>query len=244
MAGRKADRLDDLERAIAERGVIHLRDAARLLDVSEMTIRRDIADAPSRFAFLGGHIMLSGQDGPYEVRRAADSHAEAKRQACATAVSLIRPDDTVFIDCGSTLLHLVDLLPPGMPLTAVCYALNTAERLSRNESVRLIVLGGLYHPASASFEGPQGLDLLGRIGINIAMLSAAGIDGRSGATCVHFHEAAVKKAVMERARTKVLVADTSKIGRVKPAHFAPLDGFDEIVTEEGRLALSDPRLVS
>lgn len=178
--------------------------------------------------------MAAGGDSPYEVRRAADSHAGAKRQACQHAVSLIRPDDTIFVDCGSTLLHLVDLLPPGMPLTAVCYALNTAERLSRNEALRLIVLGGIYHPASASLEGPQGLDLLGQIGINLAILSAAGLDGERGATCIHFHEAAVKKAVMARAQTNVLVIDQSKIGKVKPAFFAPVSAFSKIVTEQGR----------
>jgi DeoR family transcriptional regulator, deoxyribose operon repressor len=59
MTVRKAKRIIELVSALSERRIMHLRDAAELLDVSEMTIRRDIADHPDQFAFLGGHIMAA-----------------------------------------------------------------------------------------------------------------------------------------------------------------------------------------
>src|ERR1700759_3886840 len=129
MTVRKTKRVLALVSALSERRVLHLRDAAEMLGVSEMTVRRDIADHPGQRASLGGHIMAAAQidgEAPYELARAADSHASAKRDACAHAAVHIRPDETIFIDCGTTLIHLIDLIPDNYQITAICYALNVA----------------------------------------------------------------------------------------------------------------------
>ena len=114
MSARNARRIAALVSALAERRVLHLRQAAELLGVSEMTVRRDIAEHPDQFAYFGGHIMSPAQiegNTRYELATAADSHAAAKREACVHAASHIRPDETIFIDCGTTLVHLIDLIP-------------------------------------------------------------------------------------------------------------------------------------
>src|SRR5258708_22091993 len=156
MTVRKAKRVVALVSALSERRVMHLRDAAQLLGVSEMTVRRDIANHADQFAYLGGHIISAAQiegDSPYELSTAADSHASAKRDACAHAARHIRPGETIFVDCGTTLVHLIDLIPDDYQITAICYALNVADRLTRKQNVTIVMLGGLYHPASASFSG-------------------------------------------------------------------------------------------
>ncbi|MCB1446814.1 MAG: DeoR/GlpR transcriptional regulator [Rhizobiaceae bacterium] len=236
MAPRNKDRLDQLAALLNEKGVLHLKDAARRLGVSEMTVRRDIAGEVGRFAYLGGHIMPAEKvepEQPYELALQADRHAAAKREACRFALGHIHADDTIFVDCGTTLQHLIDLVPQTMPLTVVCYALNIAERLAAAPNMRLILLGGLYHPETASFSGPQGLDTLDRVGINTAFLSAAGLDPERGATCAHFHEVAIKQKAIATAQKNLLVIDTSKLGRVKPAFFAEADAFDVVYTENG-----------
>ncbi|MBN9189984.1 MAG: ABC transporter permease [Microbacterium sp.] len=56
--------------------------------------------------------------------------------------------------------HLAHRIPQNQHITVVCYALNIAEILSQRSDVRLIVLGGLYHPEAASFSGDEGIDVL------------------------------------------------------------------------------------
>jgi DeoR family deoxyribose operon repressor len=233
---RNRERLDMLGALILERGVVHLRDAARALGVSEMTIRRDIAGEADRFAYLGGHIMPAQAvepEQPYELAIAADKHASAKRKACSFALDHLRAEDTIFIDCGTTLIHLVDLLPDGMPLTVVTYALNIADKLAQKPHIRLIVTGGFYHAASASFSGDVAMALFDQLGVNTAFLSAAGLDETRGATCIHFHEAEIKRKAMSVSARNILIADNSKIGRIRPAFFAKADDFDAIYTEDG-----------
>ena len=91
----------------------------------------------------------------------------------------------------------------------------------------------IWHPASASFSSDENLDLIRKIGINKAFISAAGVDVARGVSCVQFHEVAVKQAAMARSVAKYLVVDSSKFGQVKPAFFGNVDDFDGIVTDEG-----------
>jgi DeoR family deoxyribose operon repressor len=229
-------------RALSERRVMRLREAAQHLGVSEMTVRRDIANHPDQFAFLGGHILAAAtieEEAPYQLSTAADSHASAKREACIHAAVHIRHDETIFIDCGTTLLHLIDLIPENYQITVVCYALNVADRLTRKPNVTIVMLGGLYYPASASFSGRHDLDLLSSMGINVAFLSAAGVDAERGATCEHFHEVQVKQKVLSLARASYLVVDNSKIGKLKRAYFAPVSAFDAIISEHGETTLAE-----
>ena len=236
MVSRKAKRIIELSGALLERRVLHLKEAASLLNVSEMTVRRDVAEHPDQFGYLGGHIVPAAEldaDVPYELARAADSHAAAKREACAHAAKHIGPGDTIFIDCGTTLLSLIDYVPDSYSITAVCYALNVAEKLTRRSNTNVVMLGGLYYPSSASFSGASGLETLDHLGINTAFISAAGVDLNRGASCAHFHEAPVKQKVISLAQRSFLVVDSSKIGKLKAAFFAPMDAFSSLISEEG-----------
>ena len=230
MADRRAGRLAQLTGALERGGVIHLRDAAQLLGVSEMTIRRDIAAVPDAVSYLGGYIVARMSEGPYVLAREQTAHAAAKAAVCNRAAEMIEDDDTIFIDCGTTLPYLAKSLPAKLKLTVICYALNVASPLAANSNVRLIVLGGLYNASSASFAVDDGLATLGRIGINKAFISAGGVHATRGVSCSNFHEVPVKQTVIRMAVEKHLVADGSKLGRVKPAHFASLDDFDTLIT--------------
>jgi DeoR family deoxyribose operon repressor len=233
---RKKERIDRLLAELAQNRTLHIAEASRRLGVSEMTIRRDIQENQDKFGYLGGYVVPADvivSDGAYDLTKAADAHLGAKRKACEFASKYLRADETIFIDCGTTLVHIIDLIPDDLRLTVVCYALNVTERLTRKPNVTTILLGGVYHPASATFSGPSGIETLSFLGINTALLSAAGFSPAQGATCAHFHEAEIKRKVMSISSINVLVMDTSKFGRIKPARFAAAMDFDAIITELG-----------
>jgi DeoR family transcriptional regulator, deoxyribose operon repressor len=230
----RPERLNTLAKALAEQGVMRLRDAAALLNVSEMTVRRDIAANASHFAYLGGHILRAGDFGAnsgYRIDQEQDKFSTAKAAACAKAANLIADRDTIFIDCGTTLPYLANLVPTNLNVTVVCYSLNIAQIVSRKADVRLILLGGTYHPSSATFSGREGLEALSNIGINKAFISAGGVERVRGVSCWNFHEAPIKQKAMNCAVERHLVVDSSKIGKVTAAFFARVEEFDSIITE-------------
>jgi DeoR family transcriptional regulator, deoxyribose operon repressor len=233
----KTDRLRALADALARQNVMRLRDAAALLGVSEMTVRRDVAGSPGQFTYLGGYIV-SATDVPntagYSLEQEKDHFAQAKAEASAFAAKLITEDETLFIDCGTTLATLARLIPAERHVTVVCYSLNVAEILRRKTNVRMILLGGMYVPSSDSFSGEESIEMLSRMGINKAFISAGGVDQARGVTCWNFHEVALKQAAMASAVERHLVVDTSKFGVVKAVRFSQVDDFDSIITEKGQ----------
>ncbi len=225
-------RIDALAEALGGAGVLHLRDAARVLGVSEMTVRRDVAGVPERFSYLGGYIVPRTVDGPYVMAEEQGTHSADKAAVCARAAASVEEGDTIFVDCGTTMAHLARHLSPGLAVTVVCYALNIAVPFSTMPNVRLILLGGLYNPSSASFSVEDSLVTLDRLGINKAFVSAGGVQAEKGVSCSNFHEIAVKQAVLRRAVHRTLLVDGSKLGKVRPAPFADLDAFDTLITTE------------
>jgi DeoR family deoxyribose operon repressor len=233
--GLRDGRIERIAAMLAGQSHLKLSAIAADLGVSEMTVRRDVTESGGRFACLGGHVIGAQNDvaGDYVLEQEVDHHAAAKAAACAKAVKLIEEDDTIFIDCGTTTPRLAALIPAEMRLTAVCYSLNVADILSRRQNMRLILLGGLFHPAAASFSGEAALEQLRRLSINKAFISAGGVHETRGVTCSHFHEVPVKQAAIARAVESYLVVDASKFGKVRAAHFAETSAFTSIVSDQG-----------
>jgi DeoR family transcriptional regulator, deoxyribose operon repressor len=227
----RAQRLQRLRRAVAENGTLHLRDAAQLLNVSEMTVRRDLAASDATLACLGGYVVNAASPTAvkYTLEQEIDQHTQDKRLACRAAVASLREGDTVFIDCGTTMQSLADCLPDGLPLSVICYSMNVAAIVTRRPATQVMMMGGLYHPSSQSFSSDEGLTYLRKLGINRAFISAGGVHAIRGASCSNFHEVAIKQAVVATAVESILVVDASKLGSLKPAFFADLDAFAKIV---------------
>jgi len=240
MKARGIARLEKLHDVLSREGTLHLRDAASLCDVSEMTIRRDLAQQEDRdreISLLGGRLLLKGQmSATYDVAEQQASRYLAKQALCRRVVAHIQEGDTLFIDCGSTLMPLLGMLEDFHELTIVTYALNVANVVASLKNVRLVLLGGLYYAASQSFGSDQMAASIEGLGINKALISAAGIDARRGVSCFHFHEVGPKRAAIATAMQCWLVADASKLGVVRPAYFAMLDEFDALFTEPSDIA--------
>ena len=232
----RESRARQLYEALSTQGVLHLRDAAEILGVSEMTVRRLVASQTEVFKYLGGHIVRSesvdGEAG-YVISREEVTHAEAKAKACTHAMKLIEPEDTIFIDCGTTLEHLARLIPIDLPLSVVCYSLSVANLLASKPACRILMLGGLFHPVSATFAGPMTSQSLASFGIDKAFISAGGVDKRRGVSCSNMHEVQIKQQAIQSASVSYLIIDESKFDRLRPALFAKVSDFVGIISERG-----------
>ncbi|GAB2778904.1 DeoR family transcriptional regulator [Halomonas shantousis] len=235
MNGRSAERLERLCEALRGGGMIPLSEAARLCGVSEMTIRRDIAASNGSIVSLGGRLVMGDdpQFAPvYNLDAQKGRHAPVKQRLCEAAAALVEEGDTIFIDCGTTLTALATTLDREMSLTVVTYGLNVINAFNQRQfpQVRLVMLGGLYYPASQSFGGQDMAVAIRRLGINKAFFSAAGVHVEKGVSCFHFHEVTPKQAAIDSAERRILVVDESKLDIVRPAFFADLQAFDAALT--------------
>lgn len=234
MENKREYRIQRLLLALKKTDKIHLKEAALLLDVSEMTIRRDLNAAPAPVILLGGYIVIDPKNNPathYFVSEQKMLHVEEKRRLARLAASLVEDDDTVFFDCGTTTPYIIESIPESRIFTAVCYSLNTFLILQEKPNCDVILCGGSFKSSSNIFTPIGHSNELAFIRPNKAFISAAGVSTQYGVSCFNFDELLMKHQAMEKSEQKILVVDSSKFEQVRPAAIASLDAFNILVTD-------------
>ena len=222
-----------LER-VAELQVIEAQALADELDVSVMTIRRDIKrleqDGFLRQTYGGAtvHITKSVELG---FNSRALQYAAQKRVIGASAAQMIEPGQTLFLGEGTTTSQFAQFLPPHPHLQVITASLSHASLLgSRN--IRVIVLGGKLHGDELTMTGPIAEATLQRFYADVCILGAAGVDPQVGVTELDYEIAALHRSMMERSRRVVVLADHSKLGFRAPAVVAPVSLVTTLLTDE------------
>ncbi|MBD8162233.1 DNA-binding transcriptional repressor DeoR [Erwinia persicina] len=237
METRRAERINKLVQALKGTDKIHLKEAAHLLGVSEMTIRRDLNEGPGMVLLLGGYIVSDPlrHQLHYFVSDQQEQNVDRKRRLGQHAATLIQPGEMVWFDCGTTVPWIIDAIDGDLPFTAVCCAMNTFLALKEKTACRVILCGGEFHPDNAIFTPLGQLSVMDSLCPDKAFISAAGIDVDQGASCYNLNELPLKQLALQRARTRLLVADSSKFGKVLPARIADLSAFDGLVSDAAPL---------
>ncbi len=234
METRREERINKLIMALKREDKLHLKDAAILLGVSEMTIRRDLSAEPAQVVLLGGYIVNDPRSSAvthYFVSDQKAKHVEEKSIAGRLAARLIQPDDTVFFDCGTTTPLIIDAISEDLAFTAICYSLNTFLALQDRPNCKVILCGGEFHAANCIFTPLTQYSILDNICPDKAFISAAGIDISYGATCFNFDELTMKHRALAMSQQAILVADSSKFDNTKPAAIGPLTQFNTLITD-------------
>jgi DeoR/GlpR family transcriptional regulator of sugar metabolism len=230
---------------VNERGSIRNTELAHLLGVTEPTIRRDVTDLASQRRLRrahGGVLALhppreSEPDLPVRVAR----NESAKTRVARACLALVGPGDAVFLDSGSTVLRIAQLLGEGnsgpQPIKNVNVLTNAvavAQALTGCSDVRHTLLGGSYRAAGGSLVGPLTLAALDDFTVNIAFMGVTGLTP-SGLFVADLAEAQVKRAVIGRAHRIVVAMDTTKLGASDFVRMCSLTEVSTVVTD----ALSD-----
>ena len=124
MVKKQQSRVQKLEFLLKQMDKIHLRDAAEMLDVSEMTLRRDLSNDSSNVVLLGGYIVMNPQKigNNYQIFDQQTRHVTEKMRVGKLAASLVKDGDVVFFDCGSTIPFIISQIDPSIKFTALCFS--------------------------------------------------------------------------------------------------------------------------
>lgn len=228
---RRAERLTAILSHLAEQGSVEVADLANSFAVSDATVRRDLQALSQNQLIMrthGGAMPADGSEVPARVK--AVLRQSEKRRIGRAAADLVPDGAVVGMTGGSTTLEVARALTCRRGITIVTNAINVAAELAERSSIRLIVIGGILRH-SLELVGPATEAMLSNYHLDMVFIGVDGLTAEEGCTTYDEMEAQTDLAFLHRTRRRVVVADSSKIGKITFARITHLAEISEIVTD-------------
>ncbi|MEJ7692272.1 DeoR/GlpR family DNA-binding transcription regulator [Daejeonella sp.] len=223
---------------LQEDGQVNIQDLSDLMEVSGVTIRKDLKlleDKNLLFRTRGGGSITN----PYTVERPINEKElikrEEKQKIASAAIALIDQNDSIIIGSGTTVFELARCLHPTKHLTVITPAVKVTMELCNRPNVDVLQLGGLTRPNSSSVTGSHAERILEDISCGILFLGIDGIDLEFGLSITNLTEASLNQKMIESAQVIAILADSSKFGRRGLGKVCNLDQVQYIITDKGVL---------
>lgn len=225
-------RQQDIVELIRQRGFLSVQALADHFMVTPQTIRRNINELCDANLLRRRHGGAEYIDAPsinlsYDSRRI--SYPEEKKAISIFVANLIPSRSSVSFGIGTTPEFVARAMLNHEDLTVITNNVNVAVTLGANPSNRIIMPGGVMRVPDLDFLGPHVEEMYRNYRVDFAVFGVGGIE--PDGTFVDFDrpEVLVRAAMLENCRTSILVADTSKFGRLAPARGGSLADPDMIV---------------
>ena len=221
---------------IRDDGQVTVARLSELLDVSEVTIRRDLRDLDERGKLQrahGGAILLKQPPGdlPYYARE--HEQVQEKTAIARLAAGLIQDGETIVLDAGTTIASLARALVHRRDLTVITNSLHVVNELAGDDNIELIVIGGMFRKSEKSMVSHIAEQAIREFRADRVFMGMRGIDPIHGFTNDYLPEARTDRTILKMAPQIVIVADRSKLGLVSTVYLAPVTAAHLLITDTG-----------
>ncbi|MCC8364886.1 DeoR/GlpR transcriptional regulator [Xenorhabdus sp. PB61.4] len=237
------ERRDFIYRHLHENRTVSIAILVELLNVSHMTIRRDIRilEDEGKVISISGGVQLSDslrQELPWsEKARINYTH---KRLLGKYAASLVKDGQVVYLDAGTTTFEIAQVLAERFNLTIVTNDFSITQYLMNKPQLNLFHTGGQVDKRNYSCVGNTAAMVLRTLNIDIAFISTSSWDIKHGISTPHEEKVFVKQTILEISRRKILISDSSKYGKYGMFNICPLSNLNDIVCDE-QLPISEQK---
>ena len=205
------------------------------LNVSEVTIRKDLQFLEDQGLILRTHggariAQDAGRLLPLQVRER--ENPELKRRIAERAAQLVREDESVFLDSGSTCRALARTLrDTHRSIRVITVSLEIMNILAECVSVGLYALGGSFRREAGAFVGPSSLINLPNYHIDICFIGTRGFTPAGVFSSQNVIEGQLKKEILARSARRAILADSTKAGVTAFSVFARPENVDILITD-------------
>jgi DeoR/GlpR family transcriptional regulator of sugar metabolism len=227
------ERRERLRQILRAEHIVRVERLIRQLGVSAATVRRDLDDlerAGEVRRVHGGAVSFESRLEEPLFDDKTSVAAKEKQRIAEAALKYIQPNDTIFLDGGSTVLALARLVRDRTQLTVVTNSLRAAIELA-GRGPRLILIGGDLRRLSQTLVGPLTRLILRELHLDKAFMGTIGLSLEEGLTTTDPSEAYTKELVMEQAREVILLADSSKTRKVSFIRSGDLERVKVLITD-------------
>ena len=234
-------RLNAILTSLQQSGSVSVEGLSKELDVSLVTIRRDL-DALENQGLLrrthGGAVSIEPffyepfrNDRSFQAQ--VERFADEKRRIGRAAAALIKAGEIIALTPGTTTTEVIRGLPLNHHITVVTSTVNVAMELSKRKDLDIFVTGGHLRGEWFSLVGPTAAQSLSHLLISTLFVGADGIDAKHGASCFSPDEAQLNSTMVKQAQRKIAVVDHSKFGVVAGWRICPTSDLDILITDSG-----------
>lgn len=212
----KIDRATAIRQHLFAKGYSSIAEIAAAVGASEPTVRRDLLTLEAEGQILRTHggaqiAESSGVEVAFESRE--QINLPAKRAIGEAAYQMLRPETSVFLDAGTTVLQLARRLRLNpIPLRVFTNCLPVAQVLMPVTEIGVTLLGGSLRRQNASMVGPLAEAALEKLWFDQLFLGAGGISDKGEISSRDEQEARINALMLTRSKAPVVVADADKFG--------------------------------
>ena len=215
-------------------GRIKVCEIAEELNVTEVTIRRDLS-AMQRDGILkktyGGAVLIGPADNNIFLSTRKTKNIQAKKIIGKLAAAMIKDGDNIYLEAGSTCNEIIPYLAEKTGLTIIVNSINLMMRLHEQPQHKIIITGGQYRPETMDMIGPTAEATIKQLGGFTAFTSADDISMDSGISGADIATVSFTKVILKRASRAIFVGTRRKFDRAALYKIADLSELEAIITD-------------
>ncbi len=215
-----------------EERTVYVPALASQFDVTEASIRLDLNDLENRGyikRFHGGAKLV--KPSAYEERIRVNQ--KVKRTIAKKALEYVSSGDTLFLDSGTTVLMLAQLLTGINQLTVVTNSIPIAQQVGREYEKEVILVGGSFNYSEQCCEGPMSEKFLNDFRASMAFIGADSADPSGGLFSNGVRMVGYVQKIIYNSERTVLLIDSSKFSTIGTIRFGDIECIDAIITDSG-----------
>ena len=219
------------------KGSVSVTELSTLLNVSEVTIRKDLTLLEENKLLYRAHgkaIKISPYINDRDVNE-KERHNPAEKSAIGRAAArLIEPNDSIILASGTTVQFFArEILPDQVQgrLTVITPALNVASVLAKNQNIEVILLGGIVRGSALSAVGCDAERMMENFTSSKLFLGVDGLDLEYGLSTTNLLEANLNRQMIRSTQKTIVLCDSSKFGRRGFSRICGIDDIDQIITD-------------
>ena len=231
-------RIDDIITIVSEKKKVEVNQLAQKLNVSRVTIRKDLDKLEERGILVRQHgfAVINNED---DINFRLSKHYDLKRKIALKAAESVKDGETIMIESGSTCTLLAEELAFNRnDITIITNSCFVAQYIRKSDNVKVILLGGEYQKDSQVKVGPMVGEVAKNFYVDKFFIGIDGFDEKRGFTCNDFARRDTCRMLAQSAKELVILTDSSKFDTQGMVSEFNLDEVDCIYTDSGLTAKS------
>lgn len=215
---------------ISKNGSVQVEELATILDVSLMTVRRDLEKLrqDGRIDRCHGGAVIK-REVPYTEKK--EMETEEKHRIAEQCARLVKKGNVVYLDAGTTTYEVAKAIIDIPNLTVITNDIEIAHILL-DSTVNLIICGGTVQKSTGSMVGALANQMMESLRVDIAFLGAQSIDDQFNVLTPTMDKAVMKQTICKNSKEKYLVVDSLKFGRQAMIKINHLSSYTAVITNK------------